>query len=114
MRLEAFRLELYTELLKKDRIVSHGTSNGEILEKDKIRAPVVPRPPESVRFDKVDHWPIFSVRGRCKNCKMGQTTNALNLTCICVSPQKEIVFSYITNPVIKIVCLDLTNKRLSR
>lgn len=41
-----------------------------------IQRPVTPRPVDDIRYDKVDHFPVFSDRGRCKLCSNGKTTIA--------------------------------------
>lgn len=41
------------------------------------RNPKIPKPIEDVRYDCIDHFPIFGARGRCKLCPKSQT----NVTC---------------------------------
>lgn len=40
----------------------------------KICKPREARPENNVRFDEVDHFPVFAKKGRCKYCPTGQTT----------------------------------------
>lgn len=42
-------------------------------EYKKIKKPVLPRPSEEVRCDKVDHFPIYGTKGRCRYCKSRET-----------------------------------------
>lgn len=72
LTLKKFRIQLVTELLQKHR--TRQTSSQENEASDKIKAPVAPRPPESVRYDNIGHLPTFLTQGRCKYCKKGYTS----------------------------------------
>ncbi|CAK6972410.1 piggyBac transposable element-derived protein 3-like [Scomber scombrus] len=39
-----------------------------------IKQPKVPRPVDDMRYDGIDHFPIVSVKGRCRMCQDGQTS----------------------------------------
>ncbi|KAJ8338592.1 hypothetical protein SKAU_G00375580 [Synaphobranchus kaupii] len=39
-----------------------------------IRQPKVPRPVVDMRYDRIDHFPILSTKGRCRICPDGQTS----------------------------------------
>ncbi|KAE8291360.1 hypothetical protein D5F01_LYC10959 [Larimichthys crocea] len=39
-----------------------------------IKQPKVPRPVDDMRYDGIDHFPILSVKGRCRMCQDGQTS----------------------------------------
>ncbi|XP_059188491.1 piggyBac transposable element-derived protein 3-like [Centropristis striata] len=39
-----------------------------------IKQPKVPRPVDDMRYDGIDHFPILSVKGRCRMCPDGQTS----------------------------------------
>ncbi|RZF41578.1 hypothetical protein LSTR_LSTR000292 [Laodelphax striatellus] len=73
MTLKQFRFVLYESITKKERRVGR-PSNTDKENISKIKKPVAPRPLDEVRKDRVDHFPVFVERGRCKFCTDGQTT----------------------------------------
>lgn len=69
--LKKFRVEIIKELLQRNRFRQFAETNTDAPVK--IKAPVAPRPPDSVRYDNVGHLPTFITQGRCKYCKNGFT-----------------------------------------
>lgn len=72
LRLKTFRLEVAKEFVKKNRVVPINEQI-ECNQVIKIKKPQSARPSDAVKYDNLDHWPIFTSRGRCKSCKNGQT-----------------------------------------
>lgn len=72
--LKEFRSQLATELHKTERTQrTPGTANNAPTAAV-IENPVKPRPPDSVRYDNIDHFTEFSTtQGRCKLCKNNKT-----------------------------------------
>ncbi|KAF9409713.1 hypothetical protein HW555_011003 [Spodoptera exigua] len=60
------------ELFQKNRIRQTESKENEVSVK--IKTPVAPRPPDSVRYDNIGHLPTFVPQGRCKYCKKGYTS----------------------------------------
>ena len=74
--LKAFRLDvakglIYPEKQKRGR-PSNGTKDNTPLRL--LKQPKVPRPVDDMRYDGIDHFPIVSVKGRCRMCQDGQTS----------------------------------------
>ncbi|KOB75618.1 Uncharacterized protein OBRU01_06358, partial [Operophtera brumata] len=64
-----------------------------------IKAPVAPRPPDSVRYDNVGHLPTFVSQGRCKYCKKGYSSvccTKCNLR-LCMLEKRNCFYQYHVN-----------------
>lgn len=80
MPLKTFRHEIFESLTKKNRTRRSINSRNNFPvpgPQNKIRKIIGNRPNNDIRYDNVDHFPIFESRGRCKFCRNGQT----NITC---------------------------------
>lgn len=60
---------MVAEMLQKIRIWQNKMNENQ--EASTIKAPVAPRPPDSVRYANLGHLPRFVAQGRCKFCKKG-------------------------------------------
>nr|XP_008278366.1 PREDICTED: piggyBac transposable element-derived protein 3-like [Stegastes partitus] len=74
--LKDFRLDvakglIYPEKQKRGR---PSKDNGNNIPPKVIKQPKVPRPVDDMRYDKIDHFPFLSVKGRCRMCQDGQTS----------------------------------------
>ncbi|MGH0141837.1 UNVERIFIED_CONTAM: hypothetical protein FKN15_029653 [Acipenser sinensis] len=69
-KLKTFRLEV------ADALIHGGNKEGkeEDVPTRRIQRPTTPRPVNDVRYDQVDHFPVFIDKGRCRFCPDGQTT----------------------------------------
>lgn len=72
-RLKKFRYEVFAGLIKSNR-ENNTTTKDAVPDHKKIKKPTAERPMDSVRYDKLDHWPDHTPQHqRCKYCKKGQT-----------------------------------------
>ncbi|KAL2089315.1 hypothetical protein ACEWY4_014003 [Coilia grayii] len=74
-KLKAFRLEVADALIhsgKKKGRPSKGREDD--MPTRCIQRPTTPRPVDDVRYDQLDHFPVFIDKGRCRLCSDGQTT----------------------------------------
>ncbi|CAH2003038.1 unnamed protein product [Acanthoscelides obtectus] len=70
--LKEFRYYVSKSLRMKGRSTdSRVNENVDI--KQRIKQAVVVRPPIDVRHDRVDHFPQYISKGRCRLCKKGET-----------------------------------------
>ncbi|XP_028461658.1 piggyBac transposable element-derived protein 3-like [Perca flavescens] len=70
-RLDAARGLIYLEKQKRGR---PSKGNEDNTPQKVIKQPKVPRPVDDMRYDRIDHFPILSVKGRCRMCQDGQTS----------------------------------------
>ncbi|CAM4659889.1 unnamed protein product [Leuciscus chuanchicus] len=70
-RLDAARGLIYLEKQKRGR---PSKGNEDNTPEKVIKQPKVPRPVDDMRYDRIDHFPILSVKGRCRMCQDGQTS----------------------------------------
>ncbi|XP_061567214.1 piggyBac transposable element-derived protein 3-like [Cololabis saira] len=76
-KLKTFRLEVADALInggKKKGRPSKGREEDMHSPTRCIQRPTTPRPVADVRYDQVDHFPVFIEKGRCRFCSDGQTT----------------------------------------
>lgn len=73
MPLKKFRISVAKGLFQTNKIKGHPSNSEAAQPSKKIKNPVKPRPEHDSRLDKLDHFPIFQQKGRCRNCKFGQT-----------------------------------------
>lgn len=61
-----------------------------------IRNPSEPRPNTDIRYDKHDHFPSFSSKGRCKFCTKGQTSVFCQkcLQRLCLLPDRNCFYAF--------------------
>uniref|UniRef100_A0AAV2MQN4 PiggyBac transposable element-derived protein domain-containing protein n=1 Tax=Knipowitschia caucasica TaxID=637954 RepID=A0AAV2MQN4_KNICA len=74
--LKVFRLDvakglIYPEKQKRGR---PSKGNEDNTPPRVIKQPKVPRPVDDMIYDRIDHFPIMSVKGRCRMCQDGQTS----------------------------------------
>uniref|UniRef100_A0AAV2JQH2 PiggyBac transposable element-derived protein domain-containing protein n=1 Tax=Knipowitschia caucasica TaxID=637954 RepID=A0AAV2JQH2_KNICA len=74
--LKVFRLDvakglIYPEKQKRGR---PSKGNEDNTPPRVIKQPKVPRPVDDMIYDRIDHFPIVSVKGRCRMCQDGQTS----------------------------------------
>lgn len=69
--LKYFRLMIADALLTKGKIKRGRPSLEKVPAKRKA---VIPLPVEDSRYDETGHWPIYSAKGRCRQCKTGYST----------------------------------------
>ncbi|KAK9977045.1 hypothetical protein ABG768_018866 [Culter alburnus] len=68
-KLKTFRLEVADGLIHAGKKKARPSKPREDDVPTKyIQRPVTPRPVDDIRYDKVDHFPVFTDRGRCKLC----------------------------------------------
>ncbi|KAG1937626.1 piggyBac transposable element-derived protein 3-like [Pimephales promelas] len=70
-RLDVARGLIYLEKQKRER---PSKGNEDNTPEKVIKEPKVPRPVDDMRYDRIDHFPILSVKGRCRMCQDGQTS----------------------------------------
>lgn len=76
-KLKTFRLEVADGLIHAGKKKARPSKPREDDVPTKyIQRPVTPRPVDDIRYHKVDHFPVFSDRGRCKLCSNGKSTIA--------------------------------------
>lgn len=76
-KLKTFRLEVADGLIHAGKKKARPSKPREDDVPTKyIQRPVTPRPVDDIRYDKVDHFPVFSDRGRCKLCSNEKSTIA--------------------------------------
>lgn len=74
MKLKEFRLRIFDELLLHNRPKRGRPSAEEMVEqkkKVKIRSPRTELP---IRLDNIGHFPVYTSRGRCRNCQNGKSS----------------------------------------
>lgn len=97
MSLKKFRFNIVQNLLLHERPLRRqpaevpGPTSSKL-----IKAPVAARPPTEVRYDQLDHFPVFGTKGRCKLCTKGQST----VSCakcnvrLCLFPNRNCFFCF--------------------
>lgn len=76
-KLKTFRLEVADGLIHAGKKKARPSKPREDDVPTKyIQRPVTPRPVDDIWYDKVDHFLVFSDRGRCKLCSNGKSTIA--------------------------------------
>lgn len=73
LSLKEFRRLVAQSLKLKNKVKRKRTTTETIGNSKKIKRTFIPRPPIDVCNDKVDHFPIYSTKGRCRECKTGET-----------------------------------------
>jgi len=75
-RLKEFRHEIAVALTSKDkpRLGRRPALENSNFPVKKIRHEIAPRPYTEIRYDKTDHCPTFTKKGRCRHCSAGQTS----------------------------------------
>lgn len=90
--LKKFRICVSKSLFHTNKVRVGRPSNREVPQPSKkIQRPVDPRPQDDSRFDNTGHFPVFQTKGRCKNCKTGQTQvfcNKCNIR-LCLLPNRN-------------------------
>lgn len=72
LALKEFRYYIAKSLKMKERL-QRKRPFIDIKATKKIKSPVVLRPPTDVSTDKIDHFPIYTTKGRCRICTTGKT-----------------------------------------
>ncbi|XP_013194243.2 piggyBac transposable element-derived protein 2-like [Amyelois transitella] len=70
LKLKCFRLNVAAALAAAGR----DEIKPEDFKSPKIVTPSGPLPIDSIRYDCIGHWPAVDKKGRCRFCKLGQTT----------------------------------------
>jgi len=75
-RLKEFRHEIGIALTSKDktRLRRRPIEKSNDFPAKKNKNEIAPRPYDEIRYDKVDHCPDFTKKGRCWFCSTGQTS----------------------------------------
>uniref|UniRef100_W5MNZ5 PiggyBac transposable element-derived protein domain-containing protein n=1 Tax=Lepisosteus oculatus TaxID=7918 RepID=W5MNZ5_LEPOC len=88
-KLKAFRLDvakglIYPEKQKRARL-SLGNENDAAVRV--VKQPKVPQPIDEMRYDGNSHYPILSVKGRCRMCPNGPSCEKCNVRLCIVTGQ---------------------------
>lgn len=78
MALKQFRYKIAEGLLLRKKKTGRPSATEIPVPKKKIRTPLKPLPNEDIRKDSTGHFPIFTKKGRCRNCPKGQTSIKCN------------------------------------
>lgn len=71
MPLKTFRLDIAKSLRSCGKEARRGRPSAQSTDIPKIRRPVVERPDNASRFDSLGHLPVYTSKGRCRNCTKG-------------------------------------------